>query len=43
MNKILKRLGYLRPSGRVDWGEVRFDTIIIIFLFIIGIAIGANL
>ncbi len=32
MIKLLKKLKYIRQSGRVDWEEIKFDTIVLIFL-----------
>ncbi len=43
MKKFLKTLGYLKHSGRVDSREIMIDIIIIAFLLIMGVAIGANL
>ena len=32
MVKLLKKMGYIRSSGRVDWDELRFDFIVLILL-----------
>ncbi len=32
---MLKKLGYIKQSGKIDWEEVRFDVIVLIFLGVI--------
>lgn len=32
MKKLMIKLGYIRSSGRIDWREIRFDTLAIAFL-----------
>ncbi len=40
MQKLLKTMGYLSPTGRIDWREIRFDLLVIIFLSIMFLAIS---
>ena len=33
--KILKKMNYTLPSGKIDWEEIRFDIIALAFLILI--------
>ena len=40
LKRILNNLGYIRSSGRINWGEIGFDIVVVCLLFTLFVVIG---